>query len=478
MVKSNILFISDSVECIELFIHAMKDCGDKQKLYLSSTMADGLKKAEHIRAEFVFINNTLFKAEAIEALLTVTSNIYIAFGTEKYSLDRQAYGELSTIDLNRPDAHDVLAKILNTVCSQAADIAGGQHSLFDAEFLDLVIESVPNYLFVKDTQFRIVRANQTFLSLYPESYRDKVIGSTTIEDYDPDEAKEFLEKDREAFACGYSETVERIQFPNGDSRILFTQKKKFTDEHAQDYILGIATDVTEREDLIKKLTKSNQDLERFAYSASHDLKSPLNAIKNLVSWIEEDYFDAFPEGAKENFNLIKSRSIRMATLLDDLLAYSRVQKCLEDEEWGYLDVVVDSVLSVIEQSDKFTIKIVGPRLKLPRVAFQIVAMNLIGNAIKHHHKGHGEITIWIEANQKGHQISFIDDGPGIPITYSKKIFEMFQTLQSRDVIEGSGMGLALAKKVLEYYEGSIELNTTHQNGARFDVFWPASNRKT
>ncbi|KZW99157.1 hypothetical protein JL49_18900 [Pseudoalteromonas luteoviolacea] len=353
-----------------------------------------------------------------------------------------------------------------------------QNSLFDAEFLDLVIESVPNYLFVKDTQFRIVRANQTFLSLYPESYRDKVIGSTTIEDYDPDEAKEFLEKDSEAFACGYSETVERIQFPNGDSRILFTQKKKFTDEHNQDYILCIATDVTEREDLIKKLTKSNQDLERFAYSASHDLKSPLNAIKNLASWIEEDYFDAFPEGAKENFRLIKSRSIRMATLLDDLLAYSRVQKCLEDEEWGYLDVVVDSVLSVIEQSNKFTVKVVGPRLKLPRVAFQIVAMNLIGNTIKHHHKGCGEITIWVKANPKDNQISFIDDGPGIPITYSKKIFEMFQTLQSKDVIEGSGVGLALVKKVLEYYEGSIVLNATHQNGARFDVLWPACNRKT
>nr|WP_247684672.1 PAS domain-containing sensor histidine kinase [Pseudoalteromonas luteoviolacea] len=443
-------------------------------------MAGGLKKAEEISADFVFIDNKLFKAEAIEALSTITSNIYIAFGTDKYRPKTLAYDALSTIDLSRSDANDILAEILNTVClpcSQGADIEDGQHTLFDAEFLDLVIESVPNYLFVKDTQFRIVRANQTFLSLYPESYRDKVIGSTTIEDYDPEEAKEFLEKDREAFVSGYSETVERIQFPNGDSRILFTQKKKFTDEHDQDYILGIATDVTEREDLIKKLTKSNQDLERFAYSASHDLKSPLNAIKNLVSWIEEDYFDEFPDGAKENFRLIKSRSIRMATLLDDLLEYSRVQKCLEDEEWGYLDVVVDSVLSVIEQSDKFTVKVVGPRLKLPRVAFQIVAMNLIGNAIKHHHKGYGEITIWVEANPKGHQISFIDDGPGIPITYSKKIFEMFQTLQSRDVIEGSGMGLALAKKVLEYYEGNIVLNSTHQNGARFDLFWPTSNRK-
>ncbi|WP_081310383.1 PAS domain-containing protein [Pseudoalteromonas luteoviolacea] len=304
MVKSNILFISDNVDCIELFIHAIKDCGEKQNLYLSSSMAGGLKKAEEISADFVFIDSKLFKAEAIEALSTITSNIYIAFSTDKYRPKTLAYDALSTIDLSRSDAHDILADILNTVClpcSQGADIEDGQHTLFDAEFLDLVIESVPNYLFVKDTQFRIVRANQTFLSLYPESYRDKVIGSTTIEDYDPEEAKEFLEKDREAFASGYSETVERIQFPNGDSRILFTQKKKFTDEHDQDYILGIATDVTEREDLIKKLTKSNQDLERFAYSASHDLKSPLNAIKNLVSWIEEDYFDEFPDGAKENF---------------------------------------------------------------------------------------------------------------------------------------------------------------------------------
>ncbi|TQF71250.1 ATP-binding protein [Pseudoalteromonas luteoviolacea] len=469
MQNFNCLLITDDIDSIEVFSHALKDTGIKHTLYLSATPSAGLQKAQRIKPDCILLSELLLPDADVKALSEYTPLLCIACSDNTEEPDLSNFGSLTTVKINSAMARDLIGLLPehNPIKQSIASKV-----VFNAAFLDLVIESIPNYVFVKDTQFRIVRANQQFLSLYPENYRDKVIGSTTIEDYDPAEAQEFLAKDREAFTCGYSETVEKIQFPNGELRTLFTQKKRFTDEHAQDYILGICTDVTEREDLIKKLTKSNQDLERFAYSASHDLKSPLNAIKNLVGWIEEDYFEQLPEGAKDSFKLIKSRSIRMARLLDDLLAYSRVQKRLEDEEWALVDDIIHSAFSVIDRSEKFSLKITGPKLQLPRVAFQIVAMNLLGNAIKHHHKNSGVINIEIKAQSNGHQISFIDDGPGIPIAYSKKIFEMFQTLQSRDVVEGSGMGLALVKKVLDYYEGHVTLNEHHEGGAKFDVLWP------
>ncbi|MCF2857118.1 ATP-binding protein [Pseudoalteromonas sp. SMS1] len=469
MLKLNCLLIADNIELIEEISHALLATRIKHTLYLSSMPSSGLEKAMQIKPDCILISEHFLTGDIAKKLSEYTPLLCVAHSDNIETPSRPNDDGLPHVAINR-NLTQRLTSLLSADHKVEKNTA--PKFVFNATFLDLVIESIPNYVFVKDAEFRIVRANQAFLSLYPEADRNKVIGSTTIEDYDPVEAQEFLAKDREAFACGYSETVEKIQFPNGDVRILYTQKKRFTDEHAENFVLGICTDVTEREDLIKKLTRSNHDLERFAYSASHDLKSPLNAIKNLVGWIEEDYSEVLPEGAAESFRLIKSRSIRMSRLLDDLLAYSRVQKRLEDEEWTFVDEVVDSAFAVIDNTDNFSVKINGPKLQLPRVAFQIVAMNLIGNAIKHHHKKCGSIVIEINSLTSGHQISFIDDGPGIPITYSTKIFEMFQTLKSRDVVEGSGMGLALVKKVLDYYEGHITLNERHQGGARFDVFWP------
>ena len=95
-------------------------------------------------------------------------------------------------------------------------------------FQELMINAIPDLVFVKDQELRIVQANRAFLSLYPEDKRDDVIGTTTLEDYDPEEMKLFVEKDHYAFQQGYSETEEKIQFPNGSTRVLFTKKTRFS----------------------------------------------------------------------------------------------------------------------------------------------------------------------------------------------------------------------------------------------------------
>lgn len=340
-------------------------------------------------------------------------------------------------------------------------------------FQDLVIDSLPGLVFVKDSEFRIVKANKAFINLYPDP--NKVIGYTTIEDFPTHEAEAFLAKDREAFTTGYSEVVESITFPNGDVRILFTQKKQFKNAQQEQFILGVSSDVTERENLIKQLKKSNKDLEQFAYIASHDLKSPLNGIKRLVEWIEDDHAQEIPQKANEYFALIKNRVERMSGLLSDLLEYSRIDKQLVEEETISLLEFVQAIHELVSNSENYPISIPDKEVKLPRVALQIVLLNLISNSVKHHHKENGNIELQVEENSLGYTITFTDDGPGIPLRYHEKAFQMFQTLKTRDEVEGSGMGLALVKKIIDHYGGKIELEGERNPGCQFRLFWPVKN---
>ena len=128
--------------------------------------------------------------------------------------------------------------------------------------LKLISDNNQDYLLAKDSQFRIVYANPAFLSLYPAEKRDKVIGYTTLEEYDSEEADAFLAQDKIAFEQGHAENLEQIDFPNGERRILHTRKIRFFDSHNNPFILAVARDVTEREELVSALSSANQELER------------------------------------------------------------------------------------------------------------------------------------------------------------------------------------------------------------------------
>ncbi|TMO67920.1 sensor histidine kinase [Pseudoalteromonas aurantia] len=341
-----------------------------------------------------------------------------------------------------------------------------------AEFNDLLFENMPDYAFVKDENFKIVKANSAFLSMHPVDIRNKVIGFNTLEDYKPDEAELFLAMDKIAFEQGYSETVETITFPDLRIRTLLTRKKRFETIDGRTYILGIATDVTEREELIEQLRKSNDDLDQFAYMASHDLKAPLTAISKLVSWIDEDYRDELPAGAIENFELIKCRINRMTLLLNDMLTYSRVnQTPHEKEEFSFKELVLEQ-FDIICINKEFNLSCCELIVSLQKDAIAIVLRNLLANAIKHHHLEHGNIDVTIEEQKGFYSIKVTDDGPGIDPQYSSKIFEMFQTLKPRDQQEGSGIGLAICKKIANHYAGDITL-VDQPNGTSFLVTWPS-----
>jgi len=223
-----------------------------------------------------------------------------------------------------------------------------------------------------------------------------------------------------------------------------------------------------------QLEETNEELEQFAYIASHDLRSPLQGIKNLASWIHDDNVDLLPEDSKKHLDTLRSRVSRMEKLLEDLLNFSKAGRRSSDELVEVnLAEMLENTTDVLNLPEGFTVKIVGdfPTLVTDRTPLELVFRNLINNAIKHHDKEDGTVEISFKDNEAFYEFTVADDGPGIPEEFQNKIFDMFATLKSRDKSEGSGMGLAMVKKVLKSYGGGIT-PTSSGRGTKFDFTWP------
>ncbi|MDA9004047.1 ATP-binding protein [bacterium] len=225
------------------------------------------------------------------------------------------------------------------------------------------------------------------------------------------------------------------------------------------------------------LQKSNDELDDFAYVASHDLKSPLRAIDNLCKWVIEDCSEVLPDDSKEHLNKMQQRVKRMENLLSDLLKYSRV---------GRVDVAVESisvenlVRGVVELINKPKGFIVVISENLPSITTQVsplqqVFLNLLTNAIKYNDKDTGLVNITSQAlSDDLVEFSVSDNGPGIDPKFHERIFQMFQTLNPRDIIESSGMGLAIIKKVVEGQGGQITVTSALGEGSVFTFTWPSN----
>jgi len=231
---------------------------------------------------------------------------------------------------------------------------------------------------------------------------------------------------------------------------------------------------TTRDDFLKELRRSNDELESFAYVASHDLKSPLRDIDNLASWIAEDVADALPPASRAHFETLRGRIRRMEALLDDLLAYSRVGRVSQETSSFTARAAVESVLRLVSPPENFTVEQSLAELELRghRAPLELVLRNLIDNAIKHHEGERGTIAVDAQPADGWMVFSVSDDGPGNNPAYHERAFGMFQTLRSRDQTGGTGMGLALVRKTVEAYGGHVELESAVGEGSTFRFTWP------
>lgn len=279
---------------------------------------------------------------------------------------------------------------------------------------------------------------------------------------------------------------------------LRVKSKMFTTPNGDKILIGATRDITEEYEKTQIIEERNIELEKtvkelteFNHVASHDLQEPLRKIQTFISRIEDKELDKLSDNGKAYFERIKSAASRMRILIDDLLQYSRTSRSKNDFEKVNLNEVIENTL--IELSEPIKEKKASIEIKkLPKikgVVFQLNQLftNLISNSLKYSKE---DLSPTIEINSKKvssktdskipendkrkfYRISFTDNGIGFEQEHSEKIFNLFQRLHGKTDYPGTGVGLAICKKIVDNHKGYIFAESTPGKGATFLLYLPA-----
>ena len=256
-------------------------------------------------------------------------------------------------------------------------------------------------------------------------------------------------------------------------------KQKQTEKSLQERVLELKWVNRELLKTTALLKKRNQELDRFAYVTSHDLKAPLRAIANLATWLGEDLAGEIPEENQQQLQLMQSRVQRLEALIQGLLEYSRVGR--KNNLVKTIDVgnLVKEVVDSLSPSPEFSIFVAAdlPTIKTEVVLLRQVFSNLIDNAIKYHPQKSGKITISAQNKNDFYEFAVSDDGQGIDPQYHERIFTIFQTLQARDTFESTGIGLSIVKKIVEDRGGMVRIESKLGEGSTFFFTWRKQSQK-
>jgi signal transduction histidine kinase len=222
-------------------------------------------------------------------------------------------------------------------------------------------------------------------------------------------------------------------------------------------------------ELLIKVDNINKELKDFASIVSHDLKAPLRGIKSLATWILDDCSDKIGEQGKEQMNLLLGRVERMYNLIDGVLQYSRAGRTEEKIVQVNLNDFIPEAIDMLvpPQNISITIENTLPVIECAETHVMQLFQNLLSNAIKYVDKPQGLIKIDCIEQDGSWKFSIADNGPGIEEKHFDKIFKMFQALSVSEDFEGTGVGLTIAKKIVELYGGNIWVESEIGKGSTF-----------
>ncbi len=248
-------------------------------------------------------------------------------------------------------------------------------------------------------------------------------------------------------------------------------------DSAADNLGGLATSLNRMTQTLdatfSALEKRNQELDQFAYVASHDLKAPLRGVTTIVKWIEEELAAELSPQLRTYMSQMKGRLNRLEDLINGLLSYARVGRTAQTATSVDVAQLLGEVAELVVPPD-FALR-VGPdmpTLVTDRLGLQQVFTNLLSNAVKYHQRGGGQLEITVRDAGRFYEFRVQDDGPGIASEYHQKIFLLFQTLRDRHTAESTGIGLSIVQKIVDEHQGRIRVESSPGQGAGFIFTWP------
>jgi two-component system sensor kinase FixL len=365
-----------------------------------------------------------------------------------------------------------------------------EKTLANEQKLRLIIDTALDAVISMDSRGRITEWNKNAERIFKYTY-DEVIGNRLSDFIIPP-------KYREAHAKGMKHYFATGEGPVLNQRIEITavdrDMHEFPIELAitpvvqenQTFFSAFVRDISDRkaneeqrEALVKELEVVNQELRDFAYIVSHDLKAPLRSIGSLSDWLIQDYEAVLDDEGKELLTLLKGRITRMHNLIEDVLNYSRIGRLKAEEEEVDVNKLLTDTIDLLSPPSHIKIDIPEklPKLVYDRTRLQQVFQNLISNAIKFMDKDQGHIQVLFDDEDDHYAFHVKDNGPGISQAHFDKIFQIFQTLASKDEFESTGIGLSIVKRIVELNGGEVSVTSEEGKGSTFSftVPKPANN---
>jgi PAS domain S-box-containing protein len=453
--------------------------------YCDLVFRDGGPLAFHHVAESAAAGHPCYEKTRLEAYIGAH---YVVDGKPRGTVNFSSAAPRATA-FDATDLHLIallaqwIGQFIATQEKQDALQAANQRIAEREEHFRLLYLQTPALMHTVDETGRLVEVNELWLEHFGYE-RDEVIGRRSTDFLCEDSRLRARDALKDFWTDGHcSEVPYRFICKDGSTAEVRLSAIVGIGPHGRPKSFAVLRDVTEElrakqalEQSYADLERSNQDLAHFASVASHDLRSPLRNIDDLAAWTLEDHGAELPEEARSNLTDLRQCCGRMSALLSGILTYSRAGTSDEGLERVECGALLAETIAMIAPPAGIRIEVAEPMPTLVThgVQLQQVFVNLINNAIKHHDREQGLIRVTGARDGSTCTFKVADDRPGIAEEFRERVFGMFETLKPHDSVEGSGLGLALVKKLVERHGGEVWIeDPENERGTAFAFSWRA-----
>jgi len=451
----------------------------------SAVLSEGSRRLQWLLLAIILGAAGVLLTLSLTVAWLVTRDLRSSIDSLRDGTNRVAGGDLNTrIEVRSSDELGVLATDLNEMIARRRE---AEVALKAAnEFREKIMENATNAIYTMDRDGRFMTANRRTCDITGYAL-DELLGMRWFALITDRAQLDILTpKYRDTMEGGSPITDHVVSITRKDGRVVLIQfSTAALRRDGQIFaVVGAAEDITARkrdEAELKaradELVRSNEELEQFAYVASHDLQEPLRTVSGFAQLLQRRYEGKLGPDADEYIGYVTAGVQRMKSLIEDLLAYSRVSRGSEPAQPVALNRVVDTALANLQGAISAATAVirVGELPTVPGNERQLVQLfqNLIGNAVKFRTEATPKIEIGARPSGKEWIISVRDNGIGIETRHADQVFVLFQRLNGRDKYPGNGIGLTICKKIVDLHRGRISVEPGAP-GTVFRIVLPAA----